>query len=84
MAGNMVLGRGWLAPPGVPADRLAALRAAFKSAIEDPEVIAGAAKRKMTWESASWQEMQAAAVRITDTDQATIDRMRVALGLNKK
>jgi hypothetical protein len=42
MAGNMILGRGWLAPPGVPADRVAALRAAFKKALEDPEAIAGA------------------------------------------
>ncbi len=84
MAGNMILGRGWLAPPGVPAERIAALRAAFKKVIEDPAVIAGATKRKMTWESASWQEMQAAAVRITDTDQAVIDRMRAALGLKQK
>ena len=83
MAGNMILGRGWLAPPGVPADRVAALRAAFKKALEDPEVIAGAEKRKMTWESASWQEMQAAAERISNVNQAIIDRMQEALGLKK-
>jgi tripartite-type tricarboxylate transporter receptor subunit TctC len=83
MAGNMILGRGWLAPPGVPADRVAALRAAFKKALEDPEVIAGAEKRKMTWESASWQEMQAAAERISNVNQAIIDRMQESLGLKK-
>lgn len=48
MAGNMILGRGWIAPPGVPADRVAALRAAFKKALEDPEAIAGAKQRKIT------------------------------------
>jgi len=59
------------------------LRAAFKKALEDQEVIAGAEKRKMTWESASWQEMQAAAERISNVNQAIIDRMQEALGLKK-
>ena len=83
LGGNMILGRGWLAPPGVPADRVAALRAAFIKAFEDPEAIAGAAKRKMTWESAKWQDMQAAAERISNVDQAIIARMQTALGLKK-
>ena len=81
LGGNMVLGRAWLAPPGVPADRLAALRKAFAKAFKDPDAIAGAKKRRMTWESVSWQDQQAAAERITKTDQALIDRMRKALGL---
>ena len=81
LGGNMVLGRAWLAPPGVPADRLAALRATFAKAFKDPDAIAGAKKRRMTWESVNWQDQQAAAERITKTDQALIDRMRKALGL---
>ncbi|MFT5485464.1 MAG: tripartite-type tricarboxylate transporter receptor subunit TctC [Paracoccaceae bacterium] len=84
MAGNMILGRGWLAPPGVPADRIAALRMAFEKSFADPEAIAGAKQRKMTWESAKWQDMQAAAERITNVDQAIIDRMQAALGLKGK
>lgn len=84
LGGNMILGRGWLAPPGVPADRVAALRAAFKKSFEDPAAVAGAQKRKMTWESARWQDMQLAAERITKTDQALIDKMQNALGLKKK
>ena len=83
LGGNMILGRGWLAPPDVPADRVAALRAAFKKSFEDPDAVAGAKKRKMTWEAAAWQDMQAAAERITKTDQAVIDRMQKALGLKK-
>ena len=83
LGGNMILGRGWLAPPDVPADRVAALRAAFKKSFEDPDAAAGAKKRKMTWEAAAWQDMQAAAERITKTDQAVIDRMQKALGLKK-
>ena len=38
----------------------------------------------MTWESVKWQDQQAAAERITNTDQALIDRMQKALGLAKK
>ena len=78
LGGNMVLGRAWLAPPGVPADRLAALRTAFAKSFADPEAVAGAKKRRMTWESVSWQDQQAAAERISNTDQALIDRMRKA------
>lgn len=81
LGGNMVLGRAWLAPPGVPADRLAALRTAFAKSFADPEAVAGAKKRRMTWESVTWQDQQAAAERISNTDQALIDRMRKALGL---
>jgi len=81
LGGNMVLGRAWLAPPGVPADRLAALRMAFAKSFADPEAVAGAKQRKMTWESVKWQDQQAAAERISNTDQALIDRMRNALGL---
>ena len=84
LGGNMVLGRAWLAPPGVPADRLAALRTAFAKAFADPVAVAGAKKRRMTWESVKWQDQQAAAERITNTDQALIDRMQKALGLAKK
>ncbi|MDE0794614.1 MAG: hypothetical protein OSB76_03100 [Alphaproteobacteria bacterium] len=84
MAGNMILGRGWLAPPGVPADRVAALRMAFEKSFADSKAMAGAKQRKMTWESAKWQDMQAAAERITNVDQAIIDRMQAALGLKGK
>ena len=38
------LGKDWAAPPGVPADRLAFLRAAFKQAAENPGFIAATKK----------------------------------------
>lgn len=44
LAGIMDLGHAFIAPPGVPQDRLAALRAAFKQAIENPQFDAAAAK----------------------------------------
>ena len=42
------LGRPFLAPPGVPADRVAALRDAFNKTIADPEYVAEVATRRET------------------------------------
>ena len=38
------LGRPYVAPPGVPADRAAALQAAFTATMSDPEFLADAKK----------------------------------------
>lgn len=81
--GSGVLGRAWLAPPGVPKDRLKALRAAFKSALNDPKAKAEAKKRRMSWNPQPWQKLQAAATRIADTDEEIIIRTRKALNLKK-
>lgn len=40
--------RPFLAPPGVPADRLAVLRTAFMATMRDPEFLADATKMKLT------------------------------------
>jgi len=42
------LGRPFLAPPGIPADRLEALRAAFVKTIQNPDYVNEALKRKET------------------------------------
>jgi tripartite-type tricarboxylate transporter receptor subunit TctC len=44
---RQVLGRPFLAPPGLPADRLAALRTAFMDTMKDPEFLAEADKLKL-------------------------------------
>jgi len=41
------LGRPFVGPPGIPADRLAALRAGFEATMKDPNFIADADKLKM-------------------------------------
>jgi tripartite-type tricarboxylate transporter receptor subunit TctC len=41
------LGRPFVGPPGIPADRLTALRKAFDTAMKDPEFLADAEKGKM-------------------------------------
>jgi tripartite-type tricarboxylate transporter receptor subunit TctC len=79
MAGNGVLGRSWLAPPGVPADRVAALRTAFSRALADPNARAQTKARRMSWDPVPWQELQAQVNVIVATDKAVIDRMRAAI-----
>jgi tripartite-type tricarboxylate transporter receptor subunit TctC len=41
------MGRPFLAPPGIPAERAAVLRKAFMDTMKDPEFLAAADKTKM-------------------------------------
>ncbi|WP_067934988.1 Bug family tripartite tricarboxylate transporter substrate binding protein [Alicyclobacillus kakegawensis] len=47
MAKIMDLGHAFIAPPGIPADRVAALRKAFQKALSDPSFIAQAKKENL-------------------------------------
>jgi tripartite-type tricarboxylate transporter receptor subunit TctC len=51
MSAPLAAGRPFFTTPGVPADRVAILRAAFKAALSDPELLKEAkrAKRKVSW-----------------------------------
>ena len=76
IGGNGTLGRGWLTTPGVPAARVAALRAAFEKALNDPGAKAEATKRRMTFAPVKWQDMQAHAKRIGEAEDALFVRVR--------
>jgi tripartite-type tricarboxylate transporter receptor subunit TctC len=84
ISGNAMLGRCWLAPPGVTAERIAALRDAFWKALHDPQLLASARKRNMPITPIAWQELQDRAAQIADTDDAVIERARDLLGLKGK
>lgn len=79
IGGNGTLGRGWLATPGAPAARVAAMRVAFKKALNDPAARAAALERKMTWAPVTWQAMQAHAKKIGAADGALFVRVRKLL-----
>ncbi len=79
IGGNGTLGRGWLTTPGVPADRVAALRAAFQKALNDPKAASEAEKRRMTFAPVKWQDMQAHAARIGAAEDALFVRVRSLL-----
>lgn len=53
------LGRPYLAPPGVPADRVEALRKAFMETVKDPEFLAEAKKAQLEIEPLSGQDVEA-------------------------
>jgi tripartite-type tricarboxylate transporter receptor subunit TctC len=59
LAGTSEIGRSVLAPPGVPAERIAALRAAFQAMVKDPEFIAATEKRKLMIDPATGEQMDA-------------------------
>jgi tripartite-type tricarboxylate transporter receptor subunit TctC len=52
-------GRSILTTPGVPPERLAALRTAFAAMLKDPEFLAAAEKRKMMIDPATGEELDA-------------------------
>jgi tripartite-type tricarboxylate transporter receptor subunit TctC len=58
ISAGSAIGRALIAPPGVPADRLAALRGAFDKMVEDKEFLADAAKRSADIEPTPGVEVQ--------------------------
>src|SRR5579871_3252940 len=57
IAGTAEIGRSILTTPGVPAERLAALRTAFQEMVKDPDFLAQCAKRNVTIEPATGEDM---------------------------
>lgn len=53
-----LIGRPFLAPPGLPAERLAALRSAFNTMIKDKEFLADTAKQRMEIQLVTGEEVQ--------------------------
>ena len=70
------LGRPIATAPGVPADRVAALRAAYRAMAQDPEFRADAAKLKIPLEPIFGEEMQKTVAQIMSTSQAVADRAK--------
>jgi tripartite-type tricarboxylate transporter receptor subunit TctC len=79
ISGNGVFGRAWLTTPGVQADRVAALRAAFEGTVFDAAVIADATKRRLNWEPLKWPVLQKQAERIANADEKIIEHIRTVL-----
>lgn len=82
--GALVLGRMYVAPPGVPADRFAALRKAFDAAIRDPEFLADSNKSQMEITPQTGAEVEALIAKFTSAPQAVVERARLAIGIDKK
>jgi tripartite-type tricarboxylate transporter receptor subunit TctC len=79
----------YAAPPGIPADRLQALRAGFNAAMKDPQLLADAKKMNLDVDPATGEEVQALIEKLYATPKDIVERARVAIatgraGLKKK
>jgi len=75
MASNVDVGRSFILPPGVPAERVAALRTAFDRMVRDKEFVADITKAGFDLSPATGQEVQnavATATKLDDKLAATI------------
>jgi tripartite-type tricarboxylate transporter receptor subunit TctC len=79
MARSSTVGRPLATTPGVPADRVAALRRAFDATVRDPEFIAAAAKEKLEVRPQSADKIAEIIFGLLDTPADVRDRMKVAL-----
>ena len=74
-----VTSRAFLAPPGIPADRLAALRRAFDQVIADPEFAEMMKKRNLTFEPMSGEAVQKNIERLMATPKEIVAKLQEAV-----
>jgi tripartite-type tricarboxylate transporter receptor subunit TctC len=73
------IGRPMLTTPGVPADRVKALREAFAKTMADPTFLAEAAKRDVEVDPTLGEELQALVEKLLQTDSRTVDMIAATL-----
>jgi len=70
------MGRPFMAPPDIPQDRAAALRAGFDASMKDPGLIEEAGKLKLDLAPLSGVEMEALVARLYKASPAVVERAR--------
>jgi tripartite-type tricarboxylate transporter receptor subunit TctC len=75
-----IFGRPYVLPPGVPAERAAALRKAFVEVLRNQNLLAEAEKMKLDIEPLSGDDLQTLVRRIYATPTPIVERARQALG----
>lgn len=75
MSSSALMGRSLIGPPGMPDDRVAALRAAFQAMLKDPVFIEGAKKRNHDVIPASGEEAAAAAAKTVGLPKDLADEL---------
>ena len=73
-------GRPIVAPPGVPADRIKALRDGFDKTLADPALLAEAERRRLEIDPTRSDEMESLAKEVMLTPPDVVARMRKLLG----
>jgi tripartite-type tricarboxylate transporter receptor subunit TctC len=83
-AAGSAIGRAFVAPPGVPAERVAVLRRAMASALADPEVIVYAKSNGLALDIGSGDELGAIVRGILATPKPAVSKVREILESLKK
>ena len=71
--------RPFVAPPGVPRERVAMLRKAFDDMVRDPAFLADAAKMKVTVDPATGDELAAEIAAVAKADKAILAKIKTIL-----
>ncbi len=79
MASTTAVGRAISTPPDIPADRLAALRAAFDATMKDPKFLADVKKRKMELDYMSGADVQKIINKTIATPKELVARFKKAV-----
>ena len=83
ISSSTTMGHPVMAPPGVPADRVQALRKAFDDAMQDPVVLADAEKQRRSIRPVRGEELQKIVTEVLAAPQSVRDRA-LALTQDKK
>ena len=83
LASNVDVGRSFIFPPGVPEDRVAALRAAFDRMVLDPEFRDEITKAGFDLSPATGKEVQSAVAQATHLDDRMIKIIQSAIASGK-
>ena len=76
---TVALGRPYLAPPDVPADRVAALRAAFSATMKDPQFVAEMDKRNLDLFPQDWKEVTESVTAIVNLPPELIAKAKAVM-----
>jgi tripartite-type tricarboxylate transporter receptor subunit TctC len=72
------VGTAFFTTPGVPADRVHALRRAFDATMKDPEFLAEAERTKLTINPMTGEELQRLVTEVSDLPPDLLDKVRAA------
>ena len=77
------VGSAFFTTPGVPPERLAALRRAFDATMKDPEFLADAAKTKLTVGPMTGEELQKLIAKVSNLTPEMLAKVRTAYVSNQ-
>lgn len=79
IASTSTIGRALMSTPGVPAERVEALRRAFDRMVKDPQFLTDATTRRLGVDPMTGEELQKIVLDVTSQPQEVIDTMNAAV-----